>query len=315
MKNHKHNAAMGATAGCTLRLLEGSTNGDLLEGHGMKGDAWFGSVRTAMEIGARGGQAVLQVKVNKGLYPKDLIDDALKDAPGGLSFVLTGIAPNGVRLVAIGYRYSVKTTLFFVMTDNAGTTKPGEPYMMKYTDGYGNLCSREVERPAVISDFFKDSNTVDRHNQSQQYDLAIEKAWVTQDCYFRLACSLIGMHVTDAWKLAEFHKIINFTAKTSKRPMTIQRFAGVLGRQLIINSSSLSKPSSNKPAEGDKENIPPPTLVSDSLSTGISSLSDVIFDSPTVLIPHHSLSDCRGVVHRQVKLPIQVGKNGKRYTK
>lgn len=38
----------------------------------MKEVAWFGSVRTAIEIGAHGGQAVLQVKVNAGLYPKDL---------------------------------------------------------------------------------------------------------------------------------------------------------------------------------------------------------------------------------------------------
>ncbi len=67
-----------------------------------------------MEGGEHGGQAVLQVKVNKSLYPKDFIDDALKDAPGGLSFVLTGIAPNGIRLIAIGYRYAVQTTLFFV---------------------------------------------------------------------------------------------------------------------------------------------------------------------------------------------------------
>jgi hypothetical protein len=43
---------------------------------------------------------------------------------------------------------------------------------------------------------------------------------------------------------------------------------------------------------------------------GISSLSDVIIDSPTVLIPFSFLSDCRGVVHHQVKLPIHVGKMG-----
>ncbi len=79
MKNHTHNAAMGATAGCTLRLLEEYMLGDPLERHGIKGDAWFGTVSTAMEIGECGEQAVLQVKVNKGLYPKDLIDNALKD--------------------------------------------------------------------------------------------------------------------------------------------------------------------------------------------------------------------------------------------
>ncbi len=48
--------------------------------------------------------------------------------------MLPGIAQNGVRLVAIGYRYSVKTTLFFVMTENSGSTKSWEPYMMKYMD-------------------------------------------------------------------------------------------------------------------------------------------------------------------------------------
>jgi hypothetical protein len=222
-KSLHHNAAMGATDGCTLRLLEGTSNGACLEGHGIKGDAWFGSVQTTMEIGARGGQTILQVKVKKGLYPKYFIDEALKDAHGGLSIVLAGIAPNGVRLIAVGYRYSVKTTLFFVMTENAGSTKPGDPYMMKYTDSYGNLCSQEVEHPAVISEFFRDSNTIDRHNQSRQYDLAIEKSWVTKDCYFRLTCSMIQIHVTDAWKLADFHKIINYTTKY-KRPMTIHLF-------------------------------------------------------------------------------------------
>ena len=315
MKNLPHNATMGATAGCTLRLLEGSNNGSCIDGHGIKGDAWFGSVRTAMEIGARGGEAVLQVKGNKGLYPKDFIEETLKEAPGGVSVVLTGIAPNGVQLVAVGYRYSVKTTLFFVFTGNAGSTKPGDPYMMKYTDSYGNLCSREVERPAAISDFFAESNTIDRHNQSRQYDLAIEKAWVTKDCYFRLSCTMMGMHVTDSWKLADYHKIINYSTKSNKRPMTIQRFGGVLGRQLIHYASTCSKAQPHQP-QSEKENIPP-SLTSDSFSFNMSSLSDNLVDgsSPTVLIPIRSLADCQGVVHHQVKLPMQVGKNGKRYTK
>jgi hypothetical protein len=65
------------------------------------------------------GETVLQVKGNKGLYPKDFIEVNLKDALGGVSVVLTGIAPNGVWLIAVGYRYSVKTTLFFVLTENA----------------------------------------------------------------------------------------------------------------------------------------------------------------------------------------------------
>jgi hypothetical protein len=51
---------------------------------------------------------------------------------------------------------------------------------MKYTDDFGNLCSREVEGPSVISHFFGDSNTVDLHNQAQQAILALEKKWLTK---------------------------------------------------------------------------------------------------------------------------------------
>jgi len=53
------------------------------------------------------------------------------------------------------------------MMPYAGSTKSGTPYIMKYTDNFESLCSREVERPSVISHFFADSNTVDLHYQAQ----------------------------------------------------------------------------------------------------------------------------------------------------
>jgi hypothetical protein len=120
-----------------------------------------------------------------------------------------------------------------------------------------NICSREVEHPAVISDFFAESNTIYRRNQSQQYDLAIKKAWVMKDCYFQLTCSMIRMHVTDSWKLAAYHNIINYTTKSNKRLMKIQRFAGILGCQLIAFSSSCSKSLSMHSNEAENENIVP----------------------------------------------------------
>jgi hypothetical protein len=233
-----------------------------------------------------------------------------------VSVVLIGIALNGVQLITVGYRYSVKTTLFFVMMENAGSTKPGDPYMVKYTVLYGNICSREVEHPAVISDFFAESNTINRHNQSQQYDLAIEKAWVTKDCYFQLTCSMIGMHVTDSWKLADYHNIINYMIKANKRPMIIQWYAGILGHQLITISSSCAKSLSIHSNEAEKENIVPASLVLDSFLLNVSSISDICADaSPTILILICSLADFQGVMHHQVKLPMQVGKNEKKNTK
>ena len=67
--------------------------------------------------------------------------------------------------------------LYFVMSDKAGKTTPGEPYSMKYTDRFGNLCVRFVDRPDVISNFFSDSNTIDCHNQVRQSELGLEKKW------------------------------------------------------------------------------------------------------------------------------------------
>ena len=68
-------------------------------------------------------------------------------------------------IIAIGYRYNSKKTLFFAMTSNAGSTEPGQPYEMKYMDPFGNVKSRLVNLPAVLSEFFLDSNTIDCHNQ------------------------------------------------------------------------------------------------------------------------------------------------------
>jgi hypothetical protein len=73
--------------------------------------------------------------------------------------------------IAIGYRYNSKS-----MTSNSGTTEPGRPYEMKYTDPFGNVKTRLVSHAAVLSDFFLDSNTIDCHNQSRQYDWLLRSA-------------------------------------------------------------------------------------------------------------------------------------------
>jgi hypothetical protein len=45
--------------------------------------------------------------------------------------VLEGTTKDEVRLVAIGYRYSRKTILHFILMENAGETDAGTPYKMK----------------------------------------------------------------------------------------------------------------------------------------------------------------------------------------
>ena len=99
-------------------------------------------------------------------------------------------------------------------------------------DDHGNLCTRNVPRPALISRYFKDSPKVDNHNQARQHDLGLEELWGTQDCWFRLHVTLQGITATDCWKLTRYH-----VASTNKfKTLTINDFSDVLAARLIYNN-------------------------------------------------------------------------------
>jgi hypothetical protein len=106
---------LGATAACTLQLMEEAQRNDNRTGAGLRADAWFGSVKAAVALAKKGYKAVLQVKTGRGLFPKKFIESALEDAPGGVWIVLEA-THEGVPLKAIGYWYSTRTTLHFVVT-------------------------------------------------------------------------------------------------------------------------------------------------------------------------------------------------------
>ena len=63
MKNQQFNKQVGATAGCTLRLLLGTIPHDAEPSkHGIRADAWFGCIKTANEVGLRGQEIVQKNK-------------------------------------------------------------------------------------------------------------------------------------------------------------------------------------------------------------------------------------------------------------
>ena len=98
------------------------------------GDSWFTSLTMLQAIAQSGDEVVGQLKVSHGGYPKDYLNEHLKDAPGGVHIVMKGTLPSGIDVVATGYKYSSKRVLFFLSTPGAGLTIPGEPYEMRYTD-------------------------------------------------------------------------------------------------------------------------------------------------------------------------------------
>ena len=59
----------------------------------------------------------------------------------------------------------------------------------------------------MIGRYFNACNTIDNHTRMRKCDIALDKYWVTQSGYFRLATTvLLGMGITDE-KLLFYHVI------------------------------------------------------------------------------------------------------------
>ena len=127
-----------------------------------------------MELGA---ELIGMVKTNTKGFCKDTIEKLTKNWPGGSYLVLRSkpMVPGGRPLIAVGYKYNARKVLSFIVTDNAGRTKNGIPYLSKYPDQFTNVSIRPVARPVVMSKNISAVNEVDSHNKSRQSDLALEK--------------------------------------------------------------------------------------------------------------------------------------------
>ena len=86
-------------------------------------DIWFSSVKTAIQCAIRGINYIGAVKTAHSGFLKKFLYENLKDAPGGTHIVMEGVhSDTEQKIIAIGYKYSMKKVLFYVATPNAGST-------------------------------------------------------------------------------------------------------------------------------------------------------------------------------------------------
>ena len=238
------------TTACVTRLVSGIPAASLGMRRTVFGDSWFSNVATAVQIGrceeagnesgdrelraGGGGEVGVRdhyvgiIKNGKKRFPKHWIEAQLEGKSAGTYVVLTATV-EGVELVALGWKYHRKSTVCFVTTRGAGSTRvdPESPHVMRWRNERGDASSRDIQRPEVVGAYYAVNNVIDVHNQLRQYELKLEKKWVTTDCWFRLFTTLVGICTVDAYRLYQNRK------PRLASGMTMQIFAGVVAKQLL----------------------------------------------------------------------------------
>ena len=226
------------------------------------GDAWFSSVELCILAWTKlRVHYIGVVKTNSGRYPKEFLQTTMKEWPAGSHLVLKTTI-EGTTLYAVGYKYCNRKTLMFIFTEGAGHTEPGAPYIAKWRDNNHNPCTKPIDRPSVISFYFKRSNGIDVHNQQRQKELRLEECWVTTDGYFRIITTLFGMTVVDSWRGYLHHTHPNHR----HHKMELLDFVDCLTFDLLHNKMPLQ----------------PSLRDSHSLSTSHDSTSDSLMTPPPV---------------------------------
>ena len=159
MMKKDYQRALGATTACVLRGARDVRDSEPLvteeEEEGNKriyyGDSWFGSVKAAASLSMAGDHCVMAVKTAHARFPKTYLENKMENFSGGAWIVMEGkTEQERVDLLAIGYKYNKKKVLSFIATKGAGSTLEGKPYVARFPDCFGNVCTRNVARPAIL---------------------------------------------------------------------------------------------------------------------------------------------------------------------
>ena len=69
--------------------------------------------------------------------------------------------------------------LGFIVTEGAGSTEPGYPYLSHFPDIYSIVSVCPVVSPHLLGSYFKAFNAIENHNRMRKSGISLEKYWVT----------------------------------------------------------------------------------------------------------------------------------------
>ena len=139
---------------------------------------------------------------------------------------------SGVPLIAVAYAWSQRGLAYFIST--CGSTEPSPiKYESKFEDDWGNTSFKEVLRPNMLHFLYEYLPLIDEHNKQQQSLWALEKRWLTKNCWFRLVTTIVGMSVVDMHRYYRYDRIKNKGIPQSDiDPIRVLKFTDLLCGQL-----------------------------------------------------------------------------------
>ena len=83
------------------------------------------------------------------------------------------IVPRKKPLLAIGYKHNYRRVLWFIATDGAGSTEPGDTYLSCFPDIYYNVSVWPDVWTHFLVRYLNSCNAIDNNNRRWKSDLAL----------------------------------------------------------------------------------------------------------------------------------------------
>ena len=220
MKTSKYQKDLGGYTVFVKRLAIATKGcGQLTSNDTCFADSWISSVKTAEEAMAAGVNYFRPVKTSHKGFCLATLEKLIKYWPGGSYLFMKSNprVPGGRTHLAIGYEYNYRKFLGFIAAKVSGSTEPGDPYLYRFPEMYYNVSVRPIVCPHLLGRYYNARNAIYNHNRMHQYDIALDKYWVTQSGFFTLATTVaLVMRITDG-KLLYCHGIaeVNMDKKIS----------------------------------------------------------------------------------------------------
>ena len=105
----------------------------------------------------------------------------------------------------------------------------------KWSDENGVVNQTELPRPTCLSKYFRAATKIDDHDNVRQSKLDVEGSWRTQNPWFRLHCTFVGIVMTDLWKACDACGFLPPIASVDGRALPIKSFVNRFARRFFAN--------------------------------------------------------------------------------